>query len=127
MFDSVQALENEKLALVTSVNGRVEEAKRLVVKIEKECDIEAFSSETVSPAHAAFKASAGDRPLIIACACPECKQKLGKLEVAIMAKRLAVAQDWLAALREYRSKNDLEFLQGQSDQDTEYANDLRCW
>jgi hypothetical protein len=55
MNDSIQALENEKLALVMSVDGRVEEAKHLVAKIEKECDMEAFGSEPVSSAHAAFK------------------------------------------------------------------------
>jgi hypothetical protein len=117
--DALQALENEKLALAMSVDGRAEEAKRLVTEIEKECDMEAFGSEPVSSAHAAFKASAGDRPLIIVCDCLECKQKLGNLEVEVMAKRLAATQDWLAALREYRSKNDLEFLRDQAGQKTE--------
>lgn len=123
--DALQALENEKLALGMSVDGRAEEANRLVAEIEKECDMEAFGSEPVRSAHAAFKASAGDRPLIIVCDCPECKQKLGNLEVEIMAKRLAATQDWLAALREYRSQNDLEFLQGRSGEGTEYAINFR--
>lgn len=39
-----------------------------------------------------------------------------------MAERLAVIQDWLAALRESRSKNDFEFLRGLSDQNTEYLS-----
>jgi hypothetical protein len=63
--------------------------------------------------------------LIIACDCLDCKQKLGNLEVEIVAERLAVTQDWLADLREYRSKNDLEFLRGQAGQDTEYVTPLR--
>jgi hypothetical protein len=120
--DALQALENEKLALAMSVDGRAEEAKRLVAEIEKECDMEAFGSEPVSSVYAALKASADDRPLIIVCDCPECKQKLGNLEVEIMAKRLAATQDWLAALREYRSQNDLEFLRNQSGQATEYVS-----
>ena len=85
----------------------------------------AFSKDPVSTSQAAFEASFEARPLIPACDCPDCKQKLGNLEVGIMAERLAVTQDWLTALREYRSKNDLEFLQGQSGQNTEYVTRLR--
>lgn len=123
--DAVHELENETLALAISVDGRVEEVKRLVAEIEKECDMEAFSKDPMSSSHARFKASIGTRPLIPACDCSVCKQKLGNLEVGIMAKRLAITQDWLAALREYGSKNDLEFLQGDSGQNTEYAARLR--
>lgn len=119
--DTGQELENEKLALAISVDSRVEETRRLIVEIEKDCDMEAFSKDPVSTSQAAFEASFEARPLIPACDCPDCKQKLGNLEVGIMTKRLAVTQDWLAALREYRSKNDLEFLQGQSGHTTEYA------
>jgi hypothetical protein len=125
MNDTVQTLENEKLALDMSLDGRIEEAKRLVAEIEKECDMEAFGSGSMASCHAAFKASMGSRPLIIACDCLDCKQKLGNLEVEIVAERLAVTQDWLADLREYRSKNDLEFLRGQAGQDTEYVTPLR--
>lgn len=96
--------------------------KRLVTEIEKECDMEAFGSGPMSSAHAAFTASIGARPLIIACDCLDFKQQLGNLEVGIMAERLAVIQDWLAALRESRSKNDFEFLRGLSDQNNEYLS-----
>jgi len=120
--DAVQALENEKLALAVSVDGRNEEVKRLVAEIEQECDMEAFGSKPMSSAQTAFKASFGARPLIIACDCLDCKQKLGNLEIGVMAERLAVTQDWLAALREYRSKNDLEFLRGQAGHETEYVS-----
>lgn len=122
MNDAVQALENENLALTMSVDGRIEEAKRLVGEIEQECDMKAFGSEPMSSSYAAFKASTADGPLIVCCDCPECKQKLGKLEVEIMTKRLAATQDWLAALREHRSQNDLEFLQGQSGHETKYVS-----
>lgn len=122
ILDAVQSLENEKLALEISVDGRIEEVKRLVAEIKKECDMEAFGSEPLSSAHAAFKAGIQAQPATIGCDCAECRQELSKSEIDVMARKLAVTQDWLAALREYRSKNDLEFLQGQVGQVPEYTN-----
>lgn len=119
--DALQGLENEKLALVIFFDGRVEETKRLIAEIERECDMEAFGSEPLSSSHATYKAGIKVRPATVACDCLECEHKLCRSEVEVMAKRLAVTQDWLATLREYRSKNDLEFLQGQSGHATEYA------
>ncbi|GAB7333147.1 hypothetical protein MBLNU13_g04810t1 [Cladosporium sp. NU13] len=116
----LQSLENEKLALEISVDGRIEEVKRLVAEIKKECDMEAFGSEPLSSAHAAFKAGIQAQPATIGCDCAECRQELSKSEIDVMARKLAVTQDWLAALREYRSKNDLEFLQGQVGQVPDY-------
>jgi len=115
----MQSLENEKLALAISADGRTEEANRLVAEIQKECDMEAFGNEPMSSSCAAFRAGVGDLPAVFACECSECQQERGKSEVKIMARRLALTQDWLAALREYRSKNDLDFLQHGSDQSTE--------
>ena len=120
--DTVQALENEKLALAISVDSRIDEAKRLVTEIKKECDMEAFGNEPMSSSHAAFRAGVQARPATIECDCSECRIELRKSEVETLAKRLAVTQDKLAALREYRSKNDLEFLESLSGQATEYAN-----
>jgi hypothetical protein len=39
---------------------------------------------------------------------PECKHEQDNSELGAALKTLAVTQDWLAALREYRSTNDLE-------------------
>lgn len=119
--DAVQSLENEKLALAISVDGRIEEVKRLVAEIEKECDMEAFGSETMNSSQAAFQAGVQARSVTTGCDCAECKQELGKSEVKVMAIRLAATQDWLAVLREYRSKNDLEFLQDRAGQVPEYT------
>jgi len=119
--DAVQALENEKLALAMSFDGRVEETKRLVAEIEKECDLEEFSKGSMSSSHATYKAGIEVRPAASACKCSECTQELGISEVESMARRLAAAQDWLVALQKYRSKYDLEFLQSQSGQSTKYA------
>lgn len=116
IIDAVQSLENEKLALAISADGRIEETKRLIAEIEKECDMEAFSSEPMSSSHAAYKAGVQAQPATFGCDCAQCRQELVKSEIEVVARRLAVTQDWLAALREYRSKNDLEFLQGQAGQ-----------
>ena len=123
--DALQEVENEKLALAISVDGRVEETKRLIAEIEEECNMEAFDSEPLSSSHATYKAGIEIRPATIECDCLECRLELGKPEIEVMARKLAVTQDWLAALREYRSKNDLEFLQDRSGQNTEYAIHLR--
>lgn len=123
--DAVRSLENEKLALEISVDGRIEEAKRLVAEIERECDTSAFSSEPMSSSRAAFKAGVETQLVMIGCDCAECRQELGKSEIEFMARRLVVTQDWLAALREYRPKNDLEFLQGQIGQVPEYTKHPR--
>ena len=121
IVDAIQSLENEKLALAISVDGRIEEVERLVAEIEKECDMEAFGSEAMSSSQAAFQAGVQARSATTGCDCAECKQELGKSEVEVMARRLAVTQDWLAVLREYRSKNDLEFLRDQGGQVPEYT------
>lgn len=119
--DAVQSLENEKPALGITIDGRVKEAKRLVAEIEKECDMEAFGSEPMSSSQAAFKAGIQVQTATIGCDCAECRQELGKSEIEVMARRLAVTQDWLAVLREYRSKNDLEFFRDQAGQVPEYT------
>ena len=87
--------------------------------------MEAFDNEPMSSYHASFKASASAQPVTVTCECSECKKELGKSQVEGMVRRLAATQDWLAALREYRSKNDLEFLRDQAGQVPEYTNRLR--
>jgi hypothetical protein len=119
--DAIQSLENERLALEISVDSRIEEAKRLVAEIEKECDMEAFGSEPLSSSHAAFRADVQAQSATVDSDCAECRQELGKSEMEVMSRRLAATQDWLAALREYRSRNDLEFLQDQAGQVPEYT------
>ena len=125
IIDAVQSLENEKLALAISIDGRSEEAKHLVAEIEKECDMEAFGKEPMRTSYAAFKAGVQRRVTTTGCDCAECTQELGKSEVEVMARRLAITQDWLAALREYRSKNDLDFLRDSAVQVPEYTNHPR--
>ena len=122
IIDAVQLLENEKLAMEISVDGRIEEVKRLVAEIKQECDMEAFDNEPMSSSHASFKAGAQAQLVTVTCECSECKKELGKSQVEGMVRRLAATQDWLAALREYRSRNDLEFLRDQAGQVPEYTN-----
>lgn len=121
IIDAVKSLESEKLALAISVDGRIEETKRLVAEIEKECDMEAFSKDPMRSFQAAFKTGVQARTARTGCDCAECEQELANSDVEVMAERLAVTQDWLAALREYRSKNDLEFLRDQAGQVPEYT------
>lgn len=116
--DNTHSLENEKLALAISLDSRISETKRLVAEIQKDCNLEALNDDDMSSSFAAFKAGIDARITTIVCKCSECKQKQADSELAIVAKRLAVTQDWLAALRGYRSKNDLEHVQRPSSQST---------
>jgi hypothetical protein len=66
----------------------------------------------------AFKTGIDAGATDVTCKCVECKEKQADLELALVAKRLAVTQDWLAALRGYWSNHDLEAVQRPSGQST---------
>jgi hypothetical protein len=106
--DNTQSLENVKLALAISLDGRIAETKRLVVEIQEKCDLEAVEDGDMKSSFSAFTTGFEREATNIVCSCPECKQEEASLELGVVAKRLAVTQDWLAALREYRSNHDLE-------------------
>lgn len=125
MKDNIQSLENEKLALVISVDGRIAETRRLAAEVQEECDLEAIGGENITKSFAAFKASVQAMTTANACECPECKEAQLKSELELVTQKLAATQDWLATLREYRSRNDLEHLQRLSGQQTEYV--IQLW
>jgi hypothetical protein len=77
-----------------------------------------MNDEDMRSSFVAFKTGIEASATNVACKCPGCKQKQSSAELDVAAKRLAVTQDWLAALREYRSKNDLEIVRRPSDQST---------
>jgi len=116
--DNTQSLENEKLALAISLDSRISETKRLVAEIQKECNLEALNDDDMRSSFEAFKTGIDARTTHVACKCMDCKQKQADLELALVAERLAVTQDWLAALRGYRSNHDLEAVQRPSGQST---------
>lgn len=109
--DETQSLENEKLALAVSLDSRLSETKRLVAEIQKECNLEALDDNGMRSSFVAFKTGIEAKTQDVACKCVECRQKQANLELGLVAKRFAVTQDWLAALREYRSNNDPEAVQ----------------
>jgi hypothetical protein len=101
-----------------SLDGRVSETKRLVAEIQKECTLEALNDDDMRSSFVAFKTGIETGAMNFACKYAECKRKQADLELALVAKRLAVTQDWLAALRGYRSNNDLEAVRRPLDQST---------
>lgn len=113
-----QSLENEKFALSFSLDNRIAETKRLFTEIQSECDLEAFSNDDMTSSLAAFRAGVGAQSTKIPCECPECEKEQASAELALIARKLAITQDWLATLREYRSNNDLENVRRPSGQST---------
>jgi hypothetical protein len=115
---NTQSLDNEKLALAISLDSRIAETKRLVTETQEQCNLEEFEDESMRSSFVAFKTGMEAKATSVTCMCPECKQEQASSELGIVAKRLAVTQDWLSALREYRSTNDLEVVRRPSGQST---------
>lgn len=113
-----QSLEGQKLALSFSLEARVAETKRLSNEIQEECKLDALSDDNMASCFATFKAGIAAKVPMIACKCPECKKDQASAELELINNRLAVALDWLAALREYRSSNDLEAVRRPTAQST---------
>lgn len=126
MLDQTQSLEHEKFALGASLGSRIAESQRLYTEIQEECDLASFASGSMQSSLLAYKAGMQENGQRIECNCPDCALKQSCTIYDIIAKRLAVVQDWLAALREYRSEHDLEDTQSKGSKRTKYeAHRLR--
>lgn len=118
-MDQTRSLEHEKFALGASLDSRIAESQRLYTEIQ-ECDLASFDSGSMRSCLLAYKAGMQEAGQRIECKCSDCTRKQSCAIYEVMAKRLPIVQDWLAALREYRSEHDLEEMQLRASKSTKF-------